>query len=667
MNALFIRTVLFLTIFFSAIAGAGPVKTITPKANRPASRPKIQVVDQNVICEEDGSVQIKLEAQGPNDVNLSYGIGFQPSHGTLSKVERDALTYIYTPNPDFFGRDRFRFSAYSREAHIGDTYGDISITVTPLPDKPIAQNIEVLTVENNPVEIDLLAYDPDGDVLKYNIREKPVNGTINLVDADNNIYLYTPNSNYNGNDKFRFDANDGNFISNIADVNITIMPESENFFKMNPSRVYSKKAGEPLKVEKPVDLVFDQKGNLYILSAPDNSQSKIFICDGNLGIKSSYDVNAKSPRGITVSDDNCIYVADTGNNRILRYNIDGSIDIKFGKNGSIGQAGDANGQFNKPRAVGIDWHKNLYVTDSGNNRVEVFDNSGKFKSAWRQITAYDAKSKQTSGGRSEYYKGYLEEISSQPRRITFFGQIRTNDRVPLKNPTGFYIFGDNELFLADTDNHKIKRLSTSGYLYAAAGHKGSEQGCLNLPADTAYDLEKDQLIVADAGNNRIQVLQLSSHGEFFSTNEMTFIQQIDDQDLSNPLAISVRTEQPNQFIYVADTGNNRVIKLQNGLFLPGASPEDTWEKFKDALRKEDIEKALTFITPFARDQYSKILQQMKPHLKEFVNSMGKLTPESIEAGSAHYELSHTDPNGDTFVFPVHFSLDEQGDWTISLF
>jgi hypothetical protein len=148
---------------------------------------------------------------------------------------------------------------------------------------------------------------------------------------------------------------------------------------------------------------------------------------------------------------------------------------------------------------------------------------------------------------------------------------------------------------------------------------------------------------------------------------MTCAQQIDDQGLSNPLAVAVKTEQPNQFIYVADTGNNRVLKLQNGVFRPGTSPVDVWEKFKAALRKDDIDKALTFITPFARDDYAHILREMKPHLKEFVNGMGKLTPESIETGSAQYELEHTDPNGDIFSFPVYFNLDEKGNWTITKF
>jgi DNA-binding beta-propeller fold protein YncE len=322
--------------------------------------------------------------------------------------------------------------------------------------------------------------------------------------------------------------------------------------------------------------------------------------------------------------------------------------------------------------VGVDWDKNLYVTDSGNDRIQIFDKSGKFKTQWQQKTDYDRKLTGRSFGiGSEEYKEYLRPFTSEPRHITGFDQIHAADRVPLKQPTGFCLLGSSsngEIFLADTENHKIKRLSSgSGYLYSSTGQKGSDLGCLKLPADTAYDLEKDQLIVADAGNNRIQIYQLSSHGEFFHTNAMIGTQQINDQGLSNPMAVAVLTEQPNQFIYIADTGNNRVIKLQNGLFLPGASPVDVWEKFKDALRKEDIEKALTFITPFAREQYSKVLQHMKPHLKEFVNSMGKLTPESIESGSAHYELSHTDPNGKIFVFPVHFSLDDQGSWTISLF
>ena len=629
MNTSKIRTVLFLATFFALIADAGHSKAASPSVYKSKSPTRlITVIDQNITCEEDGSVQITLDAKGPNDVVLSYGTASRPPYGTLTKTEGNIVTY--TPNPDYFGQDSFRFSAYSKEAHIGDTYGTISITVTPVPDKPIALNIEVTTAENSPVEIDLAAYDPDGGKLKYTIKNQPKHGELKLIDEASNIYLYTPKTGYKGGDKFYFYVNNGSYDSNMATVNINITQESENSLPKS-DQVNVTRLLEPLKVETPVDLVIERKGNLYILSAPENGQSKVLVCDNNLHLQRSFDIDAKNPRSIAISD-NKLYVADTGGNRILRYAIDGNIDSSFGNNGSIGQAGEANGQFNKPWSVGVDWDKNIYVTDSGNDRIQIFNLSGKFKAQWQQKISYykpGTLTPKSFRNDNRAYEEYLRQLSSQPYRINNSDRIPAADRTPLKNPTGFCLSGSSsngQMFLVDSGNDKIKRLSAqSGNLYAVTGQKGKEPGSFNQPVDIAYDYEMDKLFVADTGNNRIQVFQLFNHG-----GPMTCVQQIDDQKLSGPMAVASMTEQPNQFIYIADTGNNRVIKLQNGLFRPGASPVDVWEKFKDALRKNDINKALTFITPHARDEYAQFFKEIKPHLKEYVNGMGKLTPESIE-------------------------------------
>jgi DNA-binding beta-propeller fold protein YncE len=74
-----------------------------------------------------------------------------------------------------------------------------------------------------------------------------------------------------------------------------------------------------------------------------------------------------------------IFIADGigTNNRIAKFDKDG----KFLK--SWGQTGSENGQFNGVRSVAIDAQGNVYVADAGNNRIQVFDGEGNFKS---QIT-----------------------------------------------------------------------------------------------------------------------------------------------------------------------------------------------------------------------------------------------------------------------------------------
>ena len=624
--------------------------------------------DLRVTTTEDTEVHITLVGEGFEGDGFKYYISDRPDYGKLSNNNGQA-NVTYTPYVNYYGLDSFTYSVHQAKLRSG--YATVNIAVTPVLDEPVAQDIEAITCKDRPIEIDLVGLDSDGDDLKYDIRSRPKNGKLKLIDVTHNIYRYTPEADFNGKDSFTFEASDGQSMSNLATVNITVVALSESGLPTARESVYAKRVLEPLKVETPVDVVVDRDDNLYILSAPAEGNSQVLVCNLDLQIEHTFIVDANSPRGIAVSKKH-VYVANTGGNRVLRYSKDGRIDLSFGKDGSVGQRGSGEGEFNKPWGIYVDGEENIYISDSGNNRVQIFDVSGKFKSQWQQKTDYDKKSTRRNivirDKRAE--RMYVEMLSS-PRHINGFDQVRVNDRVPIRKPTGFYFQPSGlsgKIFLADTKNHKIKQLSSgSGYLYSACGEKGNALGSFNYPMDVDYDLEMDQLVVADSGNNRIQVLQLRSYGEMFSTSAMTCIQEISDQNLSGPMGVAVVTKQPNQFIYVADTGNNRVVKLQNGFYRAGASPVDVWEQFKAALLADDIDAALSFIGSWRRKNYAKIFKQIRPHLKEYVEGMGDLIPSSQDAGSAVYELPTTDPNGNTLLFPVHFIMGEDGTWKIENF
>jgi DNA-binding beta-propeller fold protein YncE len=73
-----------------------------------------------------------------------------------------------------------------------------------------------------------------------------------------------------------------------------------------------------------------------------------------------------SPTGITVDGGGKIYVADTLNNRVQVFNPSGVFQYAFGSLGS------GNGQFNNPSGIAVGGGGNIYVADTFNNRVQVF-------------------------------------------------------------------------------------------------------------------------------------------------------------------------------------------------------------------------------------------------------------------------------------------------------
>lgn len=88
---------------------------------------------------------------------------------------------------------------------------------------------------------------------------------------------------------------------------------------------------------------------------------------GNGQFKSPYDMAAT---------DSYVYVADTGNNRIQKFTTSGMFVSAWGSLG-IGP-----GQFNGPRGVGVDPWGNVFVADTENHRIQKFDANGNFITAW---------------------------------------------------------------------------------------------------------------------------------------------------------------------------------------------------------------------------------------------------------------------------------------------
>ena len=70
--------------------------------------------------------------------------------------------------------------------------------------------------------------------------------------------------------------------------------------------------------------------------------------------------------GIEVDADGNVYVADTGNNRIQKFTSDGVFLMKWGS------SGNSPGQFHHPHGIGIGPMGNLYVSETGNKRVQKF-------------------------------------------------------------------------------------------------------------------------------------------------------------------------------------------------------------------------------------------------------------------------------------------------------
>ncbi len=162
---------------------------------------------------------------------------------------------------------------------------------------------------------------------------------------------------------------------------------------------------------------------------------------------------------------NILYIADTGNNRILKVT-NASSTPSFSIMATVGTAV---GQFNQPRGIAVDSTGNVYVADTGNNRVQMFTTS------WTTIA---------SAG-------------------TALGSVN--------GATGIYVDGSNHIYIADTLNNRVQ-VTTNNVGIAPAVPSltfslfmgpGTAAGSVNAPQGIVYALSGN-VFIGDTGNNRIQ-------------------------------------------------------------------------------------------------------------------------------------------------------------------
>ena len=127
--------------------------------------------------------------------------------------------FTFTPTSNFSGQTTWNLSICD-DGNLC-TALTVIINITPVNDLPVADNQSVTTNEDTAIDITLSASDVDNDDLTYAIVSNTSHGTVILIGA---TVTYSPAADYFGSDSFTFRANDGAENSNIATVNITVLP-----------------------------------------------------------------------------------------------------------------------------------------------------------------------------------------------------------------------------------------------------------------------------------------------------------------------------------------------------------------------------------------------------------------------------------------------------------
>ena len=245
--------------------------------------------------------------------------------------------------------------------------------------------------------------------------------------------------------------------------------------------------GASARFNYPVAVAVDGAGNLYVTDMGDHSVRKITpggIVTTLVGITAGFN----APQGVAVDGAGNVYVADTNNNAIRKVTPGGFVSTfagTLGQSGSIDGAGSG-ARFNVPCGLSIDASGNVFVADFGNDTI-------------RKITPAGLVS--TVAGKAGL-EGSQDGVGNNAR---------------FNHPGGVTVDGAGMLYVADTTNHTLRKITPGGVVSTFVGKVGvfgrldgaGGDARFDYPFALAVNGSGGAIYVADRGNHAVRMVTTS--------------------------------------------------------------------------------------------------------------------------------------------------------------
>lgn len=343
----------------------------------------------------------------------------------------------------------------------------------------------------------------------------------------------------------------------------------------------------------PYGIAVDKNGIIYVADTSNNLIRKV-TPDGVVttlaggGAQGSGDgtganVGFKEPRGIGVDSAGNVFVADYGNATVRKITPAGVVSTFAGSAGNVGSE-DGKGtaaRFRGLYSLVVGPSDIVYVSDTGNRAIRKITPDGTVSTLvggpglqWRELRGLSTDS---SGNVyvADFFGHGIFKVTSDGNASLFAGALNTpgtSDASGMAagffNPSGVTVATDGTLYVADTSNNTIRKVTSSGEVSTFAGLAGRSASVDGIGTAARFEnpyasaVDKDgNVFIADSSDHTIR--RISSAGEVTTFAGKAGSYGADDGagDAARflaPLGIAIGADGS---VYVADTGNLTIRKI----------------------------------------------------------------------------------------------------------